>query len=153
MLHSVVLPFALFLLAGYVAVWILVERAAGRRWGVRGHVVAASLFTAVLCVPPMVMWWATMSSEDDYGPPPLDRITVPASAMVAASDTGCGSGGCWTELWLTPRDGVSPDAMVRDLETAERCTPGSLLDPRPVCWEHRVVGTDAELIASYRRPW
>ncbi|MFT3876184.1 MAG: hypothetical protein QM708_07170 [Propioniciclava sp.] len=154
MILTVVLLFVVLPLAAYAIVWAVISVAAGRRWGTRGRVITAAIFIpGIFVVVIAPFWWATMTSEDDYGAPPIGRIALPSSAQITASGSDCASGGCWAAVSLSPSEGASREQMMRDLEKTERCTAGSLFDPRAVCWEHAPGSTAHDLIARYQRPW
>lgn len=149
------LAFLFFVLpvAAYMTAWVLITLAAGRRWGGRGYVITTCVFVAgILAVLFGAARWLSIYSGEDYGAPPVDRIALPASAQVAATGSECGSGGCWAVVSLTPADGVSRETMLRDLETAERCTPGTTFDPRPVCWSPASAASGYDLDAYFVRP-
>ena len=112
--------------------------------GVTATVAACGLLAAWLLVP--VLW----VSLDEAAIPPASEI--PDGITVVSDEKGCGSGGCWRELRVRPRESQSADELAAALGLErERCTARSWLDRRRVCTGGNVVGDEVRMYQQYDR--
>jgi hypothetical protein len=88
------------------------------------------------------------ASEGDV--PDASSMQLPAGSAVTASETSCGSGGCWTVFTVRPPDGTTPAELTRRIEDEHGDgIPGDLLDPRTIQVSAEVAGADVAVRGSY----
>jgi hypothetical protein len=96
-------------------------------------VVAVTVF-AVLAGAFLALLVLSVYLDESSVPPTSYFPALPDGVSVESSQTTCGSGGCYRELWLVGSAGWSPVEVVKDLGlTHEKCELRSVLDLRRAC--------------------
>jgi hypothetical protein len=116
-------------------------------------IVVATVFSGVvvllvgLFLLRMVMQ-VVFATEGDV--PDASSMDLPVGSSVTASETSCGSGGCWTVFTVRPPDGTSPTELARQIEDEHGDgIPGDLLDPRTIQVSTEVRASDVEVRGSF----
>lgn len=82
--------------------------------------------------------------------PDASSMQLPPGSSVTASETSCGSGGCWTVFIVRPPDGTTPADLARQIEDEHGDgIPGDLLDPRTIQVSAEVAGADVAVRGSF----
>ncbi|WP_209559509.1 hypothetical protein [Frigoribacterium sp. PvP032] len=82
--------------------------------------------------------------------PDASSMDLPAGSSVTASETSCGSGGCWTMFTVLPPDGTTPAELARQIEDEHGDgIPGDLLDPRTIFVSAEARASDVAVRGSF----
>jgi hypothetical protein len=95
-----------------------------------------------------MMMQVVFATEGDV--PDASSMDLPAGSSVTASETSCGSGGCWAVFTVRPPDGTTPTELTRRIEDEHGDgIPGDLLDPRTIFVSTEVGGSDVAVRGSF----
>jgi hypothetical protein len=123
----------------------------GRR-AVAGIVVATIVAGVVVLLVGLfllrMMMQVVFATEGDV--PDASSMDLPVGSSVTASETSCGSGGCWTVFTVRPPDGTTPTELARQIEDEHGDgIPGDLLDPRTIFVSTEVGTSDVAVRGSF----
>jgi hypothetical protein len=112
----------------------------------RKLLIAAVLGAGGLALAAWVVNLAFISLDESAAPPATSLPAVPSGADVIGTEKLCASGGCWQEATVAPSDGESPDELAARMGlTAEKCSPGNIIDPRSIC-RGSMTSRDGQLV-------
>ena len=95
-----------------------------------------------------MMLQVVFATEGDV--PDVSSMDLPVGSSVTASETSCGSGGCWTVFTVRPPDGTTPAELARQIEDEHGdAIPGDLLDPRTILVSTEVGASDVAVRCSF----
>ena len=96
-----------------------------------------------------VVFLSMMATEGDV--PKARDLALPSGSQVAHSDTGCGSGGCWSTFMVKPPTGMTPAELDDQLGSGQEGAriSGSFWDPRTINVRTQIVGDLVRVNADY----